>query len=411
MKILHVISSMNPVSGGPCQVLRNTIPELELLGSENTIVCLDDPDSFFIKNDPLHVVAVGSGKGPWSYNAALSQWLLPNLLNYDIVICHGLWLYTTYSVKITLQRYQKMFNDGNLEDKKIPKLYIMPHGMLDPYFQKAPDRRLKAVRNWLYWKVIEGKVVNNAQGLLFTCLTEQQLARETFTPYRPNSEMIVGLGVHDAPVFTKSMQDEFEKKCPQVKGRSFILFLSRIHKKKGVDLLLKAYENLLRAGKTLPHLVIAGPGIDTDYGADILNMVNLSSVLRNHVVFPGMLSGDAKWGAFYASEAFILPSHQENFGIAVVEAMSCAKAVLISDQVNIWHEIVSEGGGMVNIDNLDGTTKLLQRWTAQSKIEKEEMGKRAKEAFLKVFYIKPASKRLYDVLMTEQSRPDPVLFH
>jgi hypothetical protein len=75
-----------------------------------------------------------------------------------------------------------------------------------------------------------------------------------------------------------------------------------------------------------------------------------------------MLAGDSKWGALYGCEAFVLPSHQENFGIAVVEALACGKPVLISDQVNIWREIVEDGVGMVEGDTEEGVEKLLRRF-------------------------------------------------
>jgi hypothetical protein len=75
-----------------------------------------------------------------------------------------------------------------------------------------------------------------------------------------------------------------------------------------------------------------------------------------------MLSGAAKWGALYGCEAFVLPSHQENFGIAVVEALACGKPVLISDQVNIWREIVEDGAGLVEGDTEEGVEKLLRNF-------------------------------------------------
>ena len=75
-----------------------------------------------------------------------------------------------------------------------------------------------------------------------------------------------------------------------------------------------------------------------------------------------MLQGDAKWGAFYAAEVFALPSHQENFGVAVAEALACGTPVLISNKVNIWQEIAEDGVGLVEEDDLEGTTRLLERW-------------------------------------------------
>src|SRR5450631_275465 len=80
------------------------------------------------------------------------------------------------------------------------------------------------------------------------------------------------------------------------------------------------------------------------------------------VSFPGMLSGDLKWGTLRAAEIFILPSHQENFGIAVVEAMACGTPVLITRPVNIWREIEASGAGLVDEDTLHGCSRLLERW-------------------------------------------------
>ena len=73
---------------------------------------------------------------------------------------------------------------------------------------------------------------------------------------------------------------------------------------------------------------------------------------------PGMLQGDMKWGALNAAEVFCLPSHQENFGIAVAEALGCGTPVLISDKVNIWREIEADGAGLVDDDTVDGTSEL-----------------------------------------------------
>jgi glycosyltransferase involved in cell wall biosynthesis len=94
-----------------------------------------------------------------------------------------------------------------------------------------------------------------------------------------------------------------------------------------------------------------------------------------------MLSGDAKWGALAACEAFVLPSHQENFGIAVVEALASGRVVLISDQVNLAEEVLAAGCGLVEPDTLEGTVRLLRRWKALTAHQREAMEHRAKESF------------------------------
>jgi glycosyltransferase involved in cell wall biosynthesis len=205
----------------------------------------------------------------------------------------------------------------------------------------------------------------------------------------------------------------FFEKCPALKGQSFILFLSRIHEKKGLDLLIQAYEVLLnkkmgngqldKGPASMPKLVIAGPGIETDYGKKMLQMVEESGMLKQSVVFPGMLSGKAKWGAFYACEAFVLPSHQENFGIAVVEALACGKPVLISNQVNIWREIMEGEAGIVEDDTLAGTGQLLDKWIQLSPEEKGMMGRHAQNVFIQNFTIRNAAKKFSQYLGERES--------
>ncbi len=104
--------------------------------------------------------------------------------------------------------------------------------------------------------------------------------------------------------------------------------------------------------------------------------------LADRVHWTGMLEGGAKWGAFFASEAFILPSHQENFGIAVAEALACGRPVLLSDKVNIAPDVAEDGAGLMEDDTLAGTVRLLERWIAMSPAEREAMGIRSKATFL-----------------------------
>ena len=107
-----------------------------------------------------------------------------------------------------------------------------------------------------------------------------------------------------------------------------------------------------------------------------------------------MLTGNLKWGAFSAAEAFVLPSHQENFGIAVVEALACGTPVLISNQVNIWREIEADRAGYVEADDLAGTTTLLRRWLATPPGVRAEMEENARNSFARRFEIESATDSL-----------------
>ncbi|MGI4022364.1 MAG: glycosyltransferase [Janthinobacterium lividum] len=411
MKLLHITASMDPKLGGVSQALKTIIKGLNVYpNSQNEVVSFDDPNASFIRENPDQINALGSGKGPWFYNANYISWLVQNLSKFDVVILHGLWNYQGFGLIKALKQLKTKPFDSSSDTSFSTKFYVMPHGMLDPYFQKASGRKLKAIRNWLYWKIIERKVVNQADGLLFTCEAELQLARKTFTPYLPVKELVVGLGVEEPPAYTESMREAFLNKCLGLDNQPYFLFISRIHEKKGVDLLVDAYyktqqiKNLdislakdasfISPKHVFQKLVVAGPGLETAYGQKIKSLTSQFQSPEKAVFSPGMLTGDVKWGSFYGCEAFVLPSHQENFGIAVVEALACGKPVLISNQVNIWTEIASSNAGIIADDTAAGTLELLKSWNKLSPEEKIEMGKNARKCYEKHFAMCPAANNL-----------------
>ncbi|MGC3942934.1 MAG: glycosyltransferase [Chryseolinea sp.] len=389
MKVLRITLSLDPVQGGVAQAVRSTVSRLREANADCEVLTLDAPDAAFIKNDSFKVHALGPASTPWKYSKALLPWLTNNLSSYDAVIIDGLWTYCSHAT-IKAIKILRSKNKG-----RIPKVFVMPHGMLDPYFQRDPSRRLKAIRNWVYWKLFEAEVINDADGLLFTCEQELLLAREPFKPYHPKKEYNVGLGIEEPPVKSQAMIDEFHSHCSQLKGQSYFLFISRIHEKKGVDILVKAYARTRQNNS--PKLVIAGPGLETPYGQQIEQEVRALG-LENEIFFPGMLQGTLKWGAFYGSVAFCLPSHQENFGIAVVEGLACSLPVIISDQVNIWREIKDNGGGIVSADSSDEYAKSFERWNTMTDAQRAEMGRGARASFEKHFSIIPAAKKMAAVL-------------
>jgi glycosyltransferase involved in cell wall biosynthesis len=396
-RLLHVIASMDPRSGGVCQAIRTTIPELDALGWSSEVVCGDNTNIDYQCNDSFALHRLGRRQGVWAYSKHLLPWLRTNGRNFDAIMVHGLWSYHSHATQVLFRQWQRSRRTN------VPKLVVMPHGMLDPWFQRDATRRVKAWRNWLYWKLIEKNIIASADGMLFTCQREMELARETFTPYQPKKEWVVGLGVSEPPSETSVMQDALQMVCPEIRGRRFILFISRIHPKKGVDVLIEAYaQQAARNAETseIPVLVIAGPK-DSDYG---LKMEKRAREFNSRegsgaaICFPGMLQGDAKWGAFYSCDAFVLPSHQENFGIAVVEALACGKPVLISDQINIYREIVNAGAGLVCADTADGVSQMVHEWFMKPEPQRVAMRDQARRCFVEFFRASNAARRLADAL-------------
>ena len=111
-----------------------------------------------------------------------------------------------------------------------------------------------------------------------------------------------------------------------------------------------------------------------------------------------MLTGNLKWGAFQAAEAFVLPSHQENFGIAVTEALSCGVPVLTTNKVNIWREIKSSNAGIIEEDDLSGIKRMLNRWLDLSVYSRQLMRANAQECFHQHFNIRRTATKLIDTL-------------
>jgi glycosyltransferase involved in cell wall biosynthesis len=395
--------------GGVCQAVRTIIAGLTELEVQNEVVSLDPADAPFLQKDEFAVHALGPGKGPWGYNPHLVPWLVEHLPRFDAVVVHGLWLFYGHAVRRAQRQLQAQATAG----QALPRVFVMPHGMLDPYFQRAAGRKLKAIRNTLYWKLLEQQLLNNADALLFTCEEERRLAAQPFRPYHPKRTLVVGLGVEEPPQRRTAMQQALLAKCPQVATEPYLLFLSRIHEKKGVELMLHAYAAASQAvpatapntagppAPRLPKLLVAGPGLDTAYGQRMQAIVASSPALREAVVFPGMLTGDAKWGAFYGCEAFVLPSHQENFGIAVVEALACGKPVLISNQVNIWREIEAAGGGFVRDDTPAGTLALLTHWQQLTAAAATDFQRQARTTFELEFAVRPAAERFLQAISAE----------
>ena len=383
MKLLHIIAGMDPQTGGVTTAVNTMIDGLKDLNVQSEVVCLDEPGAAYLKGVPgIH--AIGPAKTAWRYSAALLPWLKANLAGFDAVIVHGLWQYHVYAVSKAM---------AGLNGKK-PKLFVMPHGMLDPYFQKAEGRKLKAIRNWIFWKLTEQRTVNNADCLLFTCETEKLLSFESFKPYHPNRTAVCGLGIGDPPALTPDMLTAFREKCGGIDTRGCFLFISRINPKKGVDLLISAYRELKKHQGSLPKLVIAGPGLETEFGAQ------MKSIAANDpdIIFTGMLNGAAKWGAFYSCAAMILPSHQENFGFVVVEALACGTPVLISNQVNIWREVEAANGGIIGQNTLEGTKGMLEKWQGLPDQARAQMKISARQAYEQYFSLRAATGKLHNII-------------
>jgi glycosyltransferase involved in cell wall biosynthesis len=301
-----------------------------------------------------------------------------------VIIVNGIWQYNAFGVWRALSG--------------TPTPYcVFTHGMLDPWFKTTYP--LKHLKKWLYWPWADYRVLRDASAVLFTCEEELRLARHSFWLFACR-EAVVNYGTAGPKGDATAQRRAFLERFPQLRDRRCILFLGRVHVKKGPDLLFRAFAGILgdlRADATGDaHLVMAGPH-DHPYGRAMAHLVERLN-LADRVTWTGMLAGDVKWGAYHAADAFILPSHQENFGIAVAEALACGVPVLITHKVNIWREIEAHGAGLVANDDLEGTRSLLERWLTLGPAERTAMRLAARACFEKCYDIEGTASRFIEIL-------------
>jgi glycosyltransferase involved in cell wall biosynthesis len=264
--------------------------------------------------------------------------------------------------------------------------------MLDPWFKRRYP--LKHLKKWLYWPWGDYRVLRDAAAVIFTCEEERVLARQSFWLYRAR-EVVGSYGTSSPPSNARELSATFLSAFPELKDKRLLLYLGRVHEKKGGDLLVEAFARVLGDAPDL-HLVMAGPGEE----ALVQQLKQRAQQLgiASNITWTGMVSGDMKWGAFYASDAFCLPSHQENFGIAVVESLACGKPVLISNKVNIWREIAEDGAGLVGDDTLEATVETLQRWLALPRSEVAAMRIAALRCFQLRFQVAQVAETLIQII-------------
>lgn len=384
-RVLHVIASVDKAMGGPAQVLYQTLESLPL-GYEMEVVSLDDPTSKPVREFPGVVHGVGPTARRYGYTPRLAGWIIQNASRFHAAVIHGLWNHAS------IGGWQGCYRS------RLPYV-VFTHGMLDPWF-----RRSSPGKHWLkqaFW-LVQGRVLRDASEVLFTCSEEQRLASGAFFGYSYRSA-VVAFGTSDAPHSGPADIAQFQAVIPALGGKPYILFLGRLHTKKGCDLLIEGFSRSVRREEL--QLVIAGP--DQDGLSAKLRSLAAELGVGDRVHWPGMLMGAQKAGAFLGAEVFALTSHQENFGIAIAEALSYGVPVLISDQVNIWREVTEGGGGLAAPDTVEGAAELISKWESLGAIGRSSMRALARSTYEKRFTMSVASEELCTALSRAYARGMP----
>lgn len=337
--ILHVTPYMHPSAGGPPVVIENFIAETNRSGHNSEIVstfalCNSDNGALRRRLEPIapstfltgfETVPVVSRTGTDKIGALVRQ--------ADIVHVHTLWSPLNVAVRYACWRHNKPY-------------VLMPHGMLDPY-----SLSVKALKKSLYMKLFESRNMARAQRMIYTTSEEEKLAALAGLPLPRGA--IVPLGAQASSTSIDDLRLQFFKSYPQAEGRRRLLFLGRLHHKKGLDRILNA---LQRVQQTIPDVLLIAAGTGEAKYEEHLRQLVSSLGVDDHVLFAGHLDGEMKWASFAAAELFLLPSRQENFALTVAEAMHMGVPVVITDKVNTWPHVEEAGAGLVlserDIDSL-----------------------------------------------------------
>jgi glycosyltransferase involved in cell wall biosynthesis len=362
MRILHLIATLAPESGGTAQACLEMALAVAARGHQVSIYTTD-------WGAAAQPCPAGSGvtvetfpvlwPRAWKPSFGLTRALYRDMPTFDVVHLHSLYLFHDWI-------------GGDLAHRKGLPYIVSPHGLLDPYIWRR-SRARKRVTEIVY----QDRVLRRAAAIHYT----SDLERDISAPYAQGAPArVVPLGVRLDGFENMPPADDFVRRFPATAGKRIILFLSRVHEKKGLDLLIPAFACARKSAPDL-HLVVAGPD---DGMLERARSIARQHQVENEVTFTGMLIGADKLAAFSAASMFALTSYSENFGIAIVEAMAAGLPVIVSDQVNIHREI--DGGGAIVVPcEVDAVTRAIESLAA----DPVRLGRMASEA-------RETARRLYD---------------
>lgn len=312
-----------------------------------------------------------------------SRKLRCRLLSSDAEIYHqeGLWRYS----HLMMELWKK---------KKNRPIVCTPHGMLDPFIIRKQGKLKRIVSNLFFQKSLES--VSCFQAL---CLKEY----EDIRAYGLNNPVaIIPNGVN---LPSREIADKYKK----TDNKKHLLFLGRLHEKKGVDLLIKAFADIIKTNADVAniwHLDLVG--WNHEGGAEKLsNLVKLAGI-SDFVTFHGGLYGEEKEKMYAICEAYILPSHGEGLPMTVLEAWSWKKPVLITPHCH-FPEAYEASAAIYIDDNVESVKQGLLTLFAMNKEELSDMGKNGYELVCNNYTWDKAAEKLiavYEWLLRKRNRPN-----
>lgn len=347
MRVLHVIWSIDPSKGGPPSALVKMAKAQSAMGMDVFIVATWAEDENLsvteeMQSQGVKIKLIGPCVGPLGWHRKISSVMRIVVHEADVVHIHGLWEEINYQAVCAANQFS------------VPYI-IRPCGMLDPWSLAQSRARKQLYMVWRLRKMLDG-----AAAIHFTSQTESDLT----APLHIKAPMIVepnGVDLEEFEILPT--YGEFRTQYPVLEKKIILLFMSRLHPKKGLDLLIPAFA-LIRVADVV--LVLAGP-CDAHYGIQLEQLAKKHGI-EHQVIFTGMLRGRDRVAALADADLFVLPSYQENFGLVVAESLAAGTPVVISDQVNIHDQIsAAQVGGVVPLD-VCALGEELTRWLTDNEL-------------------------------------------
>lgn len=337
MRVLHVIPSVSERSGGPaaaivpmCRALRAEGIDVVLATTSHGLRQFSADEISEYKGVPARVFPVQAGAS-FKYSRPLTAWLKASVKDFDLVHIHAVFNHASVAA-------------GNACRKAGVPYVVRPLGTLDPWSMKQ-----KAGRKRIFWSLVGKRMLQGSAAVHYTAVGEKIATEESLGI---NHGRVIALGVE----LNGSTQPQAKaaEHFPVLLGREYVLLLSRLDPKKNVEGLIHAFKSLKDDAW---RLVIAGDG-PRDYVSSLKQKASGSE----KIIFTGWVEGEQKEALLHDAALFALPSHQENFGLSVMEAMAHGVPVLVSPHVNLAPEIeAADAGWVVELTQLrDGLAMALE---------------------------------------------------
>lgn len=324
MKVLHVIPSIEVGDGGPARAVVHMVRSLHELG-----ICADIATTEAGSQDGPPAPPSGEPRdhegcrtfffprqtGFYKISLPLYRWLRDHARSYDVVHAHSVFSFAPWAAGQAARH------------ARVPYI-VRPLGVLNRYGMEQRRPWLKA----LSFRWVDRPLLDGAAAIHYT---SQQEVNEAARLHLRAPPAVIPPGLDMSPYTSLPPAADFRHSWPVTQGRRLLLYLSRIDEKKGLDILLPAFARLKLRHPDL-MLVIAGDG-DRELTARLQQQAAGLGISAD-ILWTGFLDGRAKLAALAAADVYVLPSHSENFGIAVLEAMAAGCACVTTPGVALAHD-------------------------------------------------------------------------